>query len=1016
MRTLFHRSLHAALLFVPLMASAVLAADSGPAAAQKASEAAGVPSLATEAFRVSSYNSIQTLIGVALVVGLIVCMTGLTLLRARRRDASGKTRIASTVGARLMANAGLVLVLMAAMAAVTIISISFINGELRQVADVETQLSKSVTEIQDLRMRQSVWLERCFRYATSSATGASQHLADAADKVRSLGRQADQKAKEAQAELQRNVYPNEELAAQGRDAASQLRNIHERGWDYDSRLEITLAALQAGQWSENYAAEQARMSDEMIEACDACLDHSEDRIAGLLDRIRGHGAWTRVFVILFALAAVLLGTGVSWAATNSVTRPLERIGTIAQAVSVGRLGERFSSKRSDEVSMVGMAFNHVGEVLNDLVQESERLTHAARAGNLTERGDPNRFKGVYAELIQGLNGTAEALEAPVQMTSRYLDRISKGDIPPLITDEYAGDFDAIKRNLNTLISVTKGLERETARLTTSILQGKLGETGDADAFEGAWRELVSGINNLVSAFVAPIRTTAESLEKISRGEMPQPIRDEYQGEFNAIKNSVNTLIRVMTDLLGETSQLTSSILAGRLDARGEASHFEGDWAKQIEGINQLVAAFVKPIRRTADCVEKIGRGEMPEKIREEYQGDFNLIKNSLNACIELMSGLLEETESLTQAAVQGRLDQRGNAEKFLGGWKRLVGGFNETLNRIVEPIGEASQVLQAVAERDLTTRIEGSYRGDHARIKEALNEALDHLGDSFSQVAAASDQVAAAAGQLSDGAVLLSQSTSEQAGSLAQISTNMQEVAGQTRQNSEAASSAQSQLDNALDKAREGVENMRELSEGMERIKESSLSTAKIVKNIDEIAFQSNLLALNATVEAARAGEAGRGFAVVAEEVRKLALSSAESAKDTAAKIEESVRNASAGVALTERVVLSLSEIDTQVKRVAEVMRQIVEASKSQTKSIEQVSVAVETINEQTQLNAANSEESSATAEELSGQAVELRSIVGLFKIPASARGASSGWVNGSPAQIEAEEAFLEEDEPAYLS
>lgn len=725
-----------------------------------------------------------------------------------------------------------------------------------------------------------------------------------------------------------------------------------------------------------------------------------------------------LYVILFSIFAIVVGASTSWAATHSVTRPLRRIATLAREVARGKLGDKFSSTRKDEVAQVGGAFNQVSDVLTQLVDESKALAEAAQQGDLKRRGDADRFEGVYAELIQGMNGTSEAFATPIQATSHYLDRISKGDIPQPITDEYAGDFNTIKNSLNALISVTAGLERETAKLTRSILEGNLSEVGNTDVFEGSWRNLVEDVNHLAATFVKLIRTTAACLEKISRGEMPSPIRQAYSGEFNDIKSSVNTLIEVMTRLLAETSGLTSSILAGRLDARGDASRFEGDWGELVGGINQLVAAFVRPIRTTADCIEQISQGITPEPIQEEYKGDFNRIKSNLNTCIDVMGGLLTETEALAHAAQEGLLDKRGDSEKFAGGWKRLIDGFNDTLDRIVEPVAEASQVLQVVAERDLSARILGDYRGDHAKIKEALNAALDNLESSFCQVAAASDQVAAAAGQLSQGAVQLSNGNSGQAGSIAQISTNIQGAADQTRQNSEAACIAQSQLNDALRMAQEGVENMRRMSEGMERIRESSNSTFKIVKTIDEIAFQSNLLALNAAVEAARAGEAGKGFAVVAEEVRTLAMRSAESAKDSSLKIEESVRNSNEGAVLTEQVVRNLSDIDAQVKKVAEVMQQIVTASHLQYTAIGEVSKAVEQINEVTQQNAANAEESSATAEELSGQSVELKAIVESFKIANnghSAKASRNGKDSGSIESMHPLSFPLYQDEESLL-
>jgi methyl-accepting chemotaxis protein len=182
---------------------------------------------------------------------------------------------------------------------------------------------------------------------------------------------------------------------------------------------------------------------------------------------------------------------------------------------------------------------------------------------------------------------------------------------------------------------------------------------------------------------------------------------------------------------------------------------------------------------------------------------------------------------------------------------------------------------------------------------------------------------------------------------------------------------------------------MRRLSEAMDKIKASSDETAKIVKTIDEIAFQTNLLALNAAVEAARAGDAGKGFAVVAEEVRNLAMRSAEAAKSTSQLIEESVANAEGGVTLNHEVMEHLEEISKQVVRVSEVMDEVAAATDQQSQGIDQVNVAVEQMNQVTQQTAANAEESSSASEELTSQAEEMRNLVAQYKL-------SQGTVSGS--------------------
>jgi methyl-accepting chemotaxis protein len=303
------------------------------------------------------------------------------------------------------------------------------------------------------------------------------------------------------------------------------------------------------------------------------------------------------------------------------------------------------------------------------------------------------------------------------------------------------------------------------------------------------------------------------------------------------------------------------------------------------------------------------------------------------------------------------------------------------LDMMLTPVNEVGVVLEKLAAQDLTARMTGDYGGDFERIKSVLNRAVESLDESLQQVSVGAEQVAAAANQIGTGSQAMAQGASEQASGLQEVSSSLQEIASMANQNVANAQEARTQADSADKVAREGVESMRRLSEAIARIKNSSDETAKIVKTIDEIAFQTNLLALNAAVEAARAGEAGKGFAVVAEEVRSLAMRSAEAAKTTANLIEGSVKNAGEGVEINGQVLSKLEDINRQVEQVREGVIEIATASQQQSEGIAQLNVAVEQINQVTQQAAANAEESASAAEELSGQAEQMAGLADRFKL-----------------------------------
>jgi methyl-accepting chemotaxis protein len=357
---------------------------------------------------------------------------------------------------------------------------------------------------------------------------------------------------------------------------------------------------------------------------------------------------------------------------------------------------------------------------------------------------------------------------------------------------------------------------------------------------------------------------------------------------------------------------------------------------------------------------------------------------ALQKMTETINNLVNEMNVLTKSAMEGRLDVRGNEEAFRGAYRDIVQGVNRTLDEVMGPINEASETLEKIAGRDMTARMMGEYKGDHARIEQSLNMAVENLDKALQQVAIGADQVGSASIQVSTGGQSLSQGASEQASSLEEVSSSLQEMSSMTKQNAINAREAKGVAEQARGSADRGVESMSRMSSAINKIKTSSDSTSKIVKTIDEIAFQTNLLALNAAVEAARAGDAGKGFAVVAEEVRNLAMRSAEAAKNTANLIEEAVKNSENGVAINSEVLKNFHEITDKINKVSQVVAEIAAASEQQDQGISQVNRAVEQMNQLTQQNAANAEESASAAEEMSSQSEEMRSMVAGFKLSVS--------------------------------
>jgi len=534
----------------------------------------------------------------------------------------------------------------------------------------------------------------------------------------------------------------------------------------------------------------------------------------------------------------------------------------------------------------------------------------------------------------------------VSMYGRHLDLI----VIPVSNDkgEYLG-----RMTQWTDRTAEKIAEYEVIRLVNEAVAGKLSERVDLSILpDGFIQETGKGINQILDAVVGPLNVAAKYVEDISQGNIPAKITDTYNGDFNTIKNNLNQCIDAVNNMITDAAMLADAAEQGQLATRADASKHQGDFRKIIDGVNHTLDSVIGPLNVTADCVDRISKGDIPPAITDHYNGDFNTIKDNLNQCIAAVNRLVSDTNMLSEAAADGRVTARADATQHQGDFRKVVEGVNATLQTIVEPILAVKTAVEAI-----TT----------------------------------------AADEISSGNSDLSSRTEQQASSLEETAASMEELASTVKQNAENAKQANQLALAASGVAIKGGEVVADVVSTMSGINDSARKIEDIISVIDGIAFQTNILALNAAVEAARAGEQGRGFAVVAGEVRNLAQRSASAAKEIKELITDSVSKTTEGTKQVENAGKTMEEVVTSVKRVADIISEIAAASVEQSTGIDQVNNAVTSMDEVTQQNAALVEEAAAAAESLVDQANQLAEAVSVFKLDGGSTAFSASKASARP-------------------
>jgi methyl-accepting chemotaxis protein len=495
-------------------------------------------------------------------------------------------------------------------------------------------------------------------------------------------------------------------------------------------------------------------------------------------------------------------------------------------------------------------------------------------------------------------------------------------------------LNTIDMEFNHILDIVSNLIQDISTMHEAHLQGNFKHLADSRRYSGAYAKIVESVNEMTTHHVSSKTEILDCITSIVNGDFNAKIR-QFPGDERYINESIEGLRTNVMNLAETITYVAENVAKGKLDIKSDSSKFKGSWVELVQNLNALVNAVAMPIAEIRTAMHRLSGGFFDKKIEGNFSGDFLEIKKDVNLVIDNLG--------------------------------RYVLAINNSLN--------------SIATGNLTHRNTEQFAGQFVDIEKSISNITDNLHKTMANISGASTQVLAGSKQISASAMDLANGSQTQASSLEELNASIDVISQQTRQNASNASEANELSSKSTVNAKEGNEAMKQMLVAMDQIKESSGNISKIIKTIQDIAFQTNLLSLNAAVEAARAGEHGKGFGVVAEEVRNLANRSQAAATETTELIESSINRVESGSGIAMTTSDSLDIIVKNANEVLAIINKISTASQEQSEAISQISIGLSQIAQVVQSNSAVSEETAAASEELNSQAELLQQLVSFFKL-----------------------------------
>ncbi|MGA2296509.1 MAG: methyl-accepting chemotaxis protein [FCB group bacterium] len=627
---------------------------------------------------------------------------------------------------------------------------------------------------------------------------------------------------------------------------------------------------------------------EYIQSIRDLIDYQTDMMINDGENSRQLYISARNMLIIISISIVILSILIALFITRSITKPINLCVEAANKIADGEMNVNLETKSKDETGILINSMKKMATSIKNLVLETNSLVKSAIDGKLDKRADDKKHQGEYKTIIQGFNQTLDAIIGPLNVAAEYVDRISKGDIPPRITDEYKGDFNEIKNNLNLCIDGLFCLVEAEKSLRAIALNNY------GIPIKGNYQGIFNNLSECITDTQSRLLGLQNSIAEIAEGNFDALEEYKKVGKRCEYDQMLPAIIKMMENIKTTVTDINLIVIAatdGKLDIRTDTSKHQGEFKKVVEGVNKILDAVIEPINEAGSVLSVMATGDLTVRIEGNYNGEYKKLKDSINTVNNSLNNLLREVNEAVQSTSSSSLQISSTSETMAAGAAEQsaqadeVASAVEEMSRTITQNATSATKTAEVAERNGKIAKEGedvvdqtvSKMKDIADVvkKSAFN--IEKLGQSSQEIG----EIISVIDDIADQTNLLALNAAIEAARAGDQGRGFAVVADEVRKLAERTTEATKQIANMIKGIqKETVEAVSVMQKGNEEVSNGISLADRAGKSLSEVVKSSQEVQNMITQIAAASEEQSATSEQITRNVLTISSVSAESARN----------------------------------------------------------------------------------------------------------------------------------------